>query len=93
MSDSDSINTEDFVTEFTGELAKLTTDEYCDECQIAKIDDLIKAKYNKTYYEKKKKDLKTIDCEICYGTYNNYSKTTHLKSKKHLKALEIKNKK
>jgi len=49
--------------------------------------------YNKTYYDKKKKELKTDDCPVCYGSFTLYSRATHMKSKKHLKALDIINKK
>jgi hypothetical protein len=55
--------------------------------------DFDKKLYNKKYYEKKKEELKTTDCDICYGSYNMYSRATHMKSKKHLKAVDIINKK
>jgi hypothetical protein len=49
--------------------------------------------YNQQYYELHKEDrkLKQI-CDICNGTYNTNSKYYHLKSKKHLNALIIKEK-
>ena len=49
--------------------------------------------YNKNYYEKKKQDLKSVECSVCHGTYNYYSKFKHFNSKRHKKFLnqEFKN--
>lgn len=51
----------------------------------------IKAIYNKTYYNKNKDKYiersKNLDCEICRGSYNYYSKSRHIRSKRHLKFL------
>lgn len=49
-----------------------------------------KSEYQKAVYERNKhKYLKKIDCKICGGSYCLYNKNIHLKSKKHLKCLEI----
>lgn len=45
--------------------------------------------YNKKYYENKKKEVKEITCNKCYGHYNYYSKSKHEKSARHLKALDL----
>lgn len=84
--DNDSINTEDFV-----EILK--SPDYTINCKEAKKKDFDKSAYNKQYYDKRKDLLKSSDCEVCYGTYNLYSRSTHMKSKKHLKALEKQTKK
>ncbi len=45
---------------------------------------------NRIYYENHKEDItKTIICE-CKGRYNRTVKARHLKTKKHLKGLKIK---
>ncbi len=45
--------------------------------------------YNTTYYEKNKEKLnKSVECPICKGTYCILSKSTHLKSKRHLKFIQ-----
>jgi len=95
---TDSIHTDDNlkkITVYVNNVAvPIETDvdyQYTDK--EARKKDFDKTAYNKQYYEKRKKELKSDDCEICYGTYNLYSHATHLKSKKHLKALDIINKK
>lgn len=47
--------------------------------------------YNKNFYDKHK-DEPSIDCPICFGSYNKFNKSHHLKTKRHLKALQIKDK-
>jgi len=44
--------------------------------------------YNKTFYDKHK-DNSSIDCLICFGSYNKFNKSHHMKTKKHQKALQI----
>lgn len=45
-------------------------------------------KYNATFKNKHAEKLNTkINCEICGGHYTYYSKSKHLKSKKHLNKL------
>ena len=68
-------------------------EEYKDNCIVAIKKDFDKSLYNKVYYEKKKEEMKSCDCDVCFGSYNLYSRSTHMKSKKHLKALEIINRK
>lgn len=55
----------------------------------------IKANYNKKYYNKDKTKtsdrLKSSPCDICGGAYSYYSKSKHLKSKKHKLAMYEKN--
>lgn len=43
--------------------------------------------YNKSYYEKMKSGLVTVQCD-CGGHYSIYTKARHVKSKKHLKFFE-----
>jgi hypothetical protein len=44
----------------------------------------------KKYYQTfKEKHNEKIQCEICDGCYNYFSKYMHFKSKKHLKCQEI----
>ena len=49
-----------------------------------------KQEYHKNYYQNvaKKKQRDDYHCEICDCTIGYFSKTLHLKSKKHLKNLE-----
>lgn len=45
---------------------------------------LLRAKHNKTYYQKIREDrLKTEICSICSGCYSYYSKSRHFKTKRH----------
>lgn len=45
----------------------------------------------KKYYENfKEKHNEQHKCEVCDGSYNYYSKKTHLKSKKHMIAQKLK---
>ena len=49
-----------------------------------------KEEYYRNFMEKNKEKLHTsITCDICYGCYTYYNKSTHLKSKRHMKALEM----
>jgi len=47
--------------------------------------------YNKKYYEKMKEEskLKSVECSVCHGSYNYYSKYKHDNSKRHKKFLNI----
>jgi hypothetical protein len=47
----------------------------------------------KHYQTFKEKHVFTIDCDVCGGTYNYYSKYTHVKSKKHTNCVKIMEKK
>ena len=49
-----------------------------------------KEEYYRNFMEKNKEKLHTsITCDICYGSYTYYNKSTHLKSKRHMKAIEM----
>jgi hypothetical protein len=96
--DNDSINTDDTIEKIRVYVNSVAIPidnlkDYQDTVKEAIKKDFDKKTYNKQYYEKRKTELKSKDCEICYGSYNLYSHATHLKSKKHVKALDIINKK
>lgn len=40
--------------------------------------------YNKKYYAQKKENMESIKCPNCGGVYSYYSKSKHIKSRKHL---------
>jgi hypothetical protein len=48
-------------------------------------------RYNAKSYEKHKGEESQF-CEVCYGRFQYYNKSHHNKSKRHLLALEQKNK-
>lgn len=48
-------------------------------------------KYNDTFREKHKEELKEKKiCDVCNRFYTYYTKSKHMKTKKHIKALEPK---
>ena len=59
---------------------------------IEKVDEIIEDKkekvkiYKNKYYQsfKEKHNMESNICNICGGKYNYYSKSAHLKSKKHI---------
>ena len=44
--------------------------------------------YNKSFYETHK-DKPNEDCKICFGTYNIFNKSHHMKTTKHKKAIQM----
>jgi len=51
---------------------------------------MLRAKHNKTYYEKIKKErLVSQVCSICSGSFSYYSKSRHIKTKRHLQCKLI----
>jgi exonuclease VII large subunit len=49
--------------------------------------------YHKKYYADNKEDwFKKVKCDICKGSYTRASKSTHIKTKKHITCLEYINK-
>lgn len=49
--------------------------------------------YNKNYYAQKKENLESVKCSVCDGVYSYYSKSKHLKSRKHLFKILLENQK
>ena len=44
----------------------------------------VQKRYNhEFYYRNRERVLQKIECPICCGTYNYYTKSNHLKSQKH----------
>lgn len=60
-----------------------------EQCKVLSKKDLRK-KYNSNFATNNKDKIKTHNtCNICYGTYTYYNKSTHNKSKRHQSALNF----